>query len=421
MSPASRRDPETRAGRKYGPDGTSGRYWRSRPTRNVSGVNASGKPTGRRRVAADTGLSIVFAAVLAGAAYRLAAAGHGWLLDFGTGAVVCGIALLRERARLQAAIAALAVAAAAEVTATFGHLPGEPGVAATLGLLVLGGSAVRALSASQAACITAAGAGVMGGGWLTARPGYGTPAPVQLGVLGWIAAIAAGLTLRFADQRRRAADEAIRREECLALARELHDVVAHHITGIVLQAQAARIVSQEEPGGLDPMLGEIEAAGTEAMAAMRRVVTLLRDPDDVASTSPGPGELADLVRQFDGYGPSVRLHLAADQQSWPPEVAATVYRIIQEALTNIARHAARARSADISVTQGQAGITVQIIDDAPPGPSSFPHRGGHGLAGMRERVAALGGTLRAGPRPGAGWHVHATLPVPAGGRTGDRW
>ena len=94
-------------------------------------------------------------------------------------------------------------------------------------------------------------------------------------------------------------------------------------------------------------------------------------------------------------------------------MAATVYRIIQESLTNIARHAARARAADISVTQDQKEITVQVTDDAPPGLSGLTHRGGHGLAGMRERVQALGGTLHAGPRPGSGWRVHATLPAPA--------
>jgi signal transduction histidine kinase len=379
-----------------------------------------GKPADRRRVAADAGLGIVFAAVLAGAAYRLAAAGHDWLLDCAAGAVVCGAALLRERNRSRAAVAGLAVAAAAEIAAAAGHLPGEPGVAATLGLLVLGGSAVRMLPPSRAAVVAVAGVAITAAGWLTARPGHGTQAPIKLGILGWIAAIAVGLALRFADQRRRAAAEAVRREERLTLARELHDVVAHHITGIVLSAQAARIIGQDNPCELDQVLDEIEAAGTGALTAMRRVVTMLRDPDDAAATSPGPGELADLVQRFDGYGPSVRLHLAADQQTWPPEVAATVYRIVQESLTNIARHAARARSADISVIQDQKEITVQVTDDAPPGPSRLPHRGGHGLAGMRERVTALGGTLRAGPQPGSGWLIHATLPVPAESTAGER-
>jgi signal transduction histidine kinase len=371
-------------------------------------------------VAADAGLGIVFGAVLAGAAYRIAAAGHDWLPDCAAGAVVCGAALLRARARARAAVVGLTVAVAAVAAAAAGHLPGEPGVAATLGLLVLGGSAVRTLPASQVVGITAAGVAVTAAGFRLNRHGYGTPAPLRLAILGWIVAVAVGLALRFADHRRRAVAEAIRREERLTLARELHDVVAHHITGIVLQAQAARVISRDNPRELDQTLDEIETAGTEAMTAMRRVVTLLRDPDDAAATSPGSGQIASLVRRFDGYGPPVRLNLGADQETWPPEVAATVYRIIQESLTNIARHAARARSADISVTQDQEEITVQVTDDAPPGPSRLPHRGGHGLAGMRERVQALGGTLRAGPQPGTGWQVHATLPVAPENATGGR-
>jgi signal transduction histidine kinase len=380
-----------------------------------------GRPAGRRQVAADAGLGIVFTVVLAAAAYRLAAAGHDWVLDCVAGMVVCGAALVRERDRARAAAVGLAAAATAEAAATAAHLPGQPGVAATLGLLVLGGSAVRTLPPLRAAGITAAGVAVTAAGfWLNTHHVYVTPAPVKSGMLGWIPAVAVGLVFRFADHSRRAAAEAIRREERLTLARELHDVVAHHITGIVLQAQAARMITRNSPRELDQTLDEIETAGTEAMTAMRRVVTLLRDPDEAATTSPGPGEIADLVRRFDGYGPPVRLHLAADQQAWPPEMAATVCRVIQESLTNIARHAARARSADISVTQDQKQITVQITDDAPPGPSRFPHRGGHGLAGMRERVMALGGTLHAGPQPGAGWQVRATLPAPAGNNAGAR-
>jgi signal transduction histidine kinase len=146
------------------------------------------------------------------------------------------------------------------------------------------------------------------------------------------------------------------------------------------------------------------------------VVGLLRYADDGAATTPGPEQLTELVRRFDGRGPAVRLRLPADELPMPPEVTSTVYRIVQESLTNVARHARHARSAIVSVAQDQESVTVEITDDAPPGPARHPHRGGYGLVGMRERVEALGGTLHVGPRPGIGWSVRATLPVPAGDR-----
>lgn len=92
----------------------------------------------------------------------------------------------------------------------------------------------------------------------------------------------------------------------------------------------------------------------------------------------------------------------------------TVYRVVQESLTNISRHAPHARSVTVSVAEDRQSITVEVVDDTPPVPARYQHRGGYGLIGMRERVETLGGTLYAGPRPGAGWSVLATLPVPTG-------
>lgn len=365
----------------------------------------------------DAGLAVVFAAVLGANAYRLAAAGNDWVFDLVVGAAVCVTALLRERGRAWAALVGLGIAAAGTVIARLGHLPGEPGAAVVLALLVIGGAAVRTLKPWLTAVVAAAGIVVVSASLLAAGPSYSArPAPVQFAISGWIAAIACGLALRVLDARRRAVAETIRRDERLALARELHDVVAHHVTGIVLQTQAARIVGRRSPEELDGTLAAIETAGTDALTAMRRVITLLRDDDDGATTTPRPEQLAELVRRFDGHGPAVSLDLPADETSWPPEVTTTVYRVVQESLTNIARHAAHARSATVSVAQDAKVVRVEITDDAPPAPSRFPHRGGHGLLGMRERVEALGGTLHVGPKPGAGWSVQATLPVPAGER-----
>ncbi|MFF0389408.1 sensor histidine kinase [Kitasatospora sp. NPDC004615] len=356
-----------------------------------------------------------FALVLLVMAAQYAAQGRVWALDAATGAVVCALALGRERHRGAAAALGLAVAGAAALIAREAGLPGEPGAAAVLGLLVLGGSAVRTLPWRPAAALGAAGLALMTAGLLAA------PAPAtsfRIGIEVWALALAAGLGLRLLDHRRRAAAESVRRDERLALARELHDLVAHHITGVVVQTQAARIVARKRPEQLDETLAGIETAGADALFAMRRVVGLLRAADDTpgtAPTTPGTAELAALVRRFDDHGPTVQLHLP-DQNAtpWPPEVATTVHRIVQESLTNVARHAAHARTAQVTVAHPPGTLTVTVTDDAPPGHTRHLRPVGFGLLGMRERVEALGGTFTAGPALTGGWTVHAELPVPTG-------
>jgi signal transduction histidine kinase len=122
--------------------------------------------------------------------------------------------------------------------------------------------------------------------------------------------------------------------------------------------------------------------------------------------------LTDLVKRF--AGPPVRLRLPDGPRDpgWPPQVTTTVCRVVQEALTNVARHAPGAREVTVALREDRQAITVEVTDDAPAGSPRFPYAGGYGLVGMRERVEALGGTLSAGPAPGAGWSVLATLPAP---------
>jgi signal transduction histidine kinase len=344
-------------------------------------------------------------------AIRYASQGRPWLFDTGVGVALCLIALLRERNQVLAAATGLAVAGGAGLIARLAHLPGEPGPAAMLALLVLGSSTVRALRPWQAGTFAAAGLALMTVGRLTTEA---ASTPLRVGMQCWLLALGIGFALRLLDDRRRTSAESVRRDERLALARELHDVVAHHITGIVVQAQAARIVGKRQPEMLDGTLTGIEEAGSEALTAMRRVVGLLRDTDDVATTSPttpGPEQLSELVKRFKGHGPDVQLRLPEELAVWPPEVTTTVYRVVQESLTNIARHASHARSATVDIDQDPAGITVRITDDGPPGHTRHRQNGGFGLIGMRERVEALGGTLNAGPEPGAGWSVLAQMPV----------
>ncbi|TMR10225.1 sensor histidine kinase, partial [Nonomuraea turkmeniaca] len=231
---------------------------------------------------------------------------------------------------------------------------------------------------------------------------------------GWLAGVTIGLCARLLAARHRTVAGNVRSHERRRLARELHDVVAHHVTGIVLQAQAAQVLARKQPERLDGSLSGIEAAGSDALAATRRLVGLLREIGDPAPPTHGPGSLDDLVERFDG--PAVHLSLpdGGDESAWPPEVTSTVYRVVQESLTNVSRHAPQARSVQITVARERDAVTVEVADDAPPAPARHHRRrSGYGLLGMRERLEALGGTLHAGPRqPGDGWSVFATLPLP---------
>jgi signal transduction histidine kinase len=362
-------------------------------------------------VAAEAGLGAMFAGLVALWAHRIADSWGGGYWQFGcaAGAVVCGIALARRRGRGWAAVAGLAVATAAILAARFADLPAEPGPAMALALSVLVGSAVRALPAIPAGAVAAGGFAVATGSLLSANTPIALPPVTMLNLAGWLAGVATGLWARHLAARYRGMADDVRRHERLQLARELHDVVAHHVTGIVLQAQAAQVLARKQPDRLNGSLSGIETAGSDALAAMRRLVGLLRDP---APPAPPCETLTDLVDRF--KGPEVRLRLPDGEygHDWPPEVTSTVYRVVQESLTNVSRHAPQARSVQVTVAREPDAVTVEVADDAPPAPARH-HRRGYGLLGMRERLEALGGTLRAGPRPEAGWSVRATLPLPA--------
>jgi signal transduction histidine kinase len=332
-----------------------------------------------------------------------------WGFDFAAGVAMAVIVLFWRRRRLGAGIAGLVLAGGAVLVAWSAGLPSEPGPAMALGLAVLMASAVWTLPVRQAGALVAGGLAVAVAAGLRGGPGDHVPVVVLAGCC-WLAGVGAGLVPRLLAVRRQAMVDRVRRDERLELARELHDVVAHHVTGIVVQAQGAQIVARRHPERLDGSLAGIEAAGSEALAAMRRVVGLLRDTGDAAPATPGPERLDELVRRFEGRGRAVRLRLPhGDEDGWAPEVTSTVYRVVQESLTNISRHAPDARTVTVDVARGADGVTVEVTDDAPRG-AGVRHRGGYGLVGMRERVEALGGELRAGPRPGGGWSVLATLP-----------
>ncbi|GAA4535005.1 sensor histidine kinase [Amycolatopsis samaneae] len=368
------------------------------------------------KAASDAGLGALFLAAIAIQVFALAWSwgGASWVPGALAAVVVCGLALARRRERTWTAVAGLAVAA---LTVLIGllpasHLPAEPGPAMALGLAVLVGSAVRTLAPVRAGAIASAGLLVIAA-QLTAGPGSAVPA---IAAAAWLAGLTAGLALRLHDGRTRAAADRVRRAERLELARELHDIVAHHLTGMLIQSQAAQVVARRNPEKVSESLSEIEAAGSDAMVAMRRVVELLRDTDDTAPAAPEPEGLRALVQRFGKQCENVRLSIPDDESDWPPEVTSTVYRIVQEALTNVLRHAPHARSVEVTVGRDTEGVTVEVVDDAPPSTTRPHHRGGYGLIGMRERVETLGGSLSAGPLPaGTGWSVRTTLPIPTRG------
>ncbi|MFB9201502.1 sensor histidine kinase [Nonomuraea spiralis] len=378
---------------------------------NVGNLPASAWPGGRAghggaAVTAEVALGVAAVVVLVFWARLIAASWGGgyWVFDIAAGAAVCALALTRRRGRVWTAAAGLGIAVVAVVVAAAADLPNEPGPGMALGLSVLVGSAVRTLPARPAGAVAAGGLLVAAASAPMAHNG----SVVVLNAGGWLAAVTVGGGLRLLAERRRAAADRVRHDERRRLARELHDVAAHHMTGIVLQAQAARLLARRRSGLLEESLEDIEEASTGALSALRRVVGLLREAaDDV----PGPpGRLTDLIDRFDG--PPVTLRGPADAEDWPPEVTSTVYRIVQESLTNVARHAPRARSVTVEIAGGGGTVVVEVADDAPPTPPSR-NRGGYGLLGMRERVEALDGTLRAGPRPEGGWSVRAALPLGA--------
>lgn len=372
----------------------------------------------RTEAVPDLVVGLVLAAVLAADTAVTAARHDDWPFELAVGAAVCALAvvrgMVRGRGRLLAATAGLVVCGVAGVVDDVARLPSQPGVAATLSLLVLGAGAVRSSAGLPATLVAAAGVVVMVAGRVALRGEY-LMAFAFLSLLAWGAALAIGLWLRLLDARRQMTVDTARRDERLELARELHDVVAHHVAGIVVQAQAASVLAGKRPEALKENLADIESAGNDALTAMRRVVSLLRDPGD----TPSPGDLDDLVGRFASHGPAVELHLPDIPPRWPPGVATTVYRVVQEALTNVVLHAPAATKVTVTVDEDRSGVTVGVTDDAPiPGPAGAwsAASSGHGLVGMRERVEALGGELHAGPGAERGWVVHATLPVPDTGK-----
>ena len=226
-------------------------------------------------------------------------------------------------------------------------------------------------------------------------------------------------------QRRVEVAERLREEEAaLAVAaertrisRELHDVVAHGLSVMVVQAGAARHVLDRDPAAAGEALGQIERTGREAMAEMRRLLGVLRDgagAGDELAPQPDLGALTALADSWRDAGLVLDLTVEGEVEDLPAGVALGAYRIVQEALTNAVRHAGPAH-VEVRVVRRPDEVEVSVVDDGRGAASgidrSGPDADGHGIVGMRERAAVLGGTLSAGPRTGGGWAVRAVLPI----------
>src|SRR5215472_15159216 len=216
---------------------------------------------------------------------------------------------------------------------------------------------------------------------------------------------AASLAARSAALQRQAEQAAA--AERARISRELHDIVAHHLSVVVLVAAGARASGRADAATLE----EIEHSGRQALTETRRLFGVLRDPDEETGRAPQPGisELPALADSLRAAGLEVSLSIDGDHTALPPAVNVSAYRIVQEALTNVLKHAGPAH-AEVAVGCADSAVTIEVTDDG-PGVTADAGSGGQGLTGMREQVAIFGGELRAGPRPGGGYAVRARLPL----------
>ena len=265
--------------------------------------------------------------------------------------------------------------------------------------------------------------------WVLGHSG-GPKALAALAIAAWLLVALAGAEgmrsrrERFAQAKRARELQARRRadEERLRIAQELHDVLAHNISLINVQSGVALHLMDEKPEQARIALTAINEASADALREVRSVLGVLRGTGEEAPRAPTAGldRLDDLVTRTTAAGIGVTLDVHGEPRPLPASIDLAAFRIVQEALTNIVRHAG-AGAANVELTYGSDDLTVQVDDDGHGAGASGGHRelpapdgegGGNGIPGMRERAVALGGTFEAGPRSGGGFRVRARIPVP---------
>ncbi|MEV1146531.1 histidine kinase [Micromonospora sp. NPDC049799] len=236
------------------------------------------------------------------------------------------------------------------------------------------------------------------------------------------------------EREREAEARAAVAEERTRIARELHDVVAHSLAVMIVQADGARFTLDRDPETAREAVKVVADTGRAALEEMRRLVGVLREPNPpetaapgTAGESPAPGvaaepehrrpalaELPALLDRFRDAGLRVRWSAGDEVPPLPPGLELTLYRLVQEGLTNALKHAGVGAGVDVTLDHTAAAVVVRVVDDGRGRPPVRPApSGGHGLVGMRERVGVYDGSLTAGPRPGGGWRVEARLPLPS--------
>jgi signal transduction histidine kinase len=223
-----------------------------------------------------------------------------------------------------------------------------------------------------------------------------------------------------AERLEREREEEARRavaEERLRIARELHDVIAHSMSVIAVQSAVGNHVIDSQPAEARQALAAIEATSRSALNEMRRLLGVLRqegEPSGSLTPAPGLADLATLVTQVQDAGLKVWINLDGQREPVPPGIDLSAYRIVQEALTNVIKHSGSG-AANVTISYRPDSVTVEITDPGPEAPAArVPAQrtgSGHGIIGMRERVAVFGGEFDAGPRPEGGFRVRARFPI----------
>ncbi|MFF0021296.1 sensor histidine kinase [Streptomyces sp. NPDC005496] len=371
-----------------------------------------------RPFAVDTLIAVAMvtvAVLLGGESVR-----QGWPALDGPAYALVALAHLPTAFRGRAPLAVFAVVeAAAAAYITTGHWP----VVCTFGPML----ALYTVASLRPARTTALCAGLLVGMWVYAGVvsesgamasvvGQALLFSAVLWRFGYVARRSAELTRELrAEQAERARREVA--EERGRIARELHDVVAHHMSVISVQAGLARFVFDSDPSTARSALGTITQTSAEALDELRRMLQVLREEDlrdpDARPAAPMPGlaRLGELVERVRAGGVPVDLRVEGTVRALAPGVDLCAYRVVQEALTNVLKHA-RGAGATVEVAYGRHDVTVRVTDDGQGViQDRVPAVGGHGLIGMRERAKLYGGTISIGPRSGGGFAVRLTLPT----------
>jgi signal transduction histidine kinase len=231
-----------------------------------------------------------------------------------------------------------------------------------------------------------------------------------------------GITVRHWQNSRIALTQRATAAERTRIAREMHDVVAHSLSVMVTMSDGAALKQAAEPERAGQAMRQVSATGRQALDEMRRLLGVLRTEDapDDRQPQPGMAQIDALIDQVRATGLTAELTVTGTPAAMPPGAELTVYRIVQEALTNTLKHAVSPTRVSVTIAHQPSSVTVDVRDDGARRhvrPSPEAATAGHGLTGMRERAAVYGGQVSAGPAPAGGWRIHADLPLAAVSRS----